>query len=110
RQGRCCMGILALLEQAGRDPKQLHAQDFGFVLGPRINAAGRMDNMRIGIECLLTEDWSTAQRLAQELEQLNRTRRHVEGEMRAQADSIVQTLATETDIEVDENTSDSGDD
>lgn len=110
RQGRCCMGILALLEQAGRDPKQLHAQDFGFVLGPRINAAGRMDNMRIGIECLLTEDWSTAQRLAQELEQLNRTRRHVEGEMRAQADSIVQTLATETDIEIDESTNDSGDD
>ncbi|WP_288995317.1 single-stranded-DNA-specific exonuclease RecJ [uncultured Psychrobacter sp.] len=93
RQGRCCMGILALLEQAGRDPKQLHAQDFGFVLGPRINAAGRMDNMRIGIECLLTEDWHTAQRLAQELEQLNRTRRQVEGEMRAQADNIVQTLA-----------------
>ncbi|MDE0843714.1 MAG: single-stranded-DNA-specific exonuclease RecJ [Psychrobacter pacificensis] len=110
RQGRCCMGILALLEQAGRDPKQLHAQDFGFVLGPRINAAGRMDNMRIGIECLLTEDWSTAQRLAQELEQLNCTRRHVEGEMRAQADSIVQTLATETDIEIDESTIDSGDD
>ncbi|WP_201616007.1 single-stranded-DNA-specific exonuclease RecJ [Psychrobacter urativorans] len=92
RQGRCCMGILALLEQAGRDPKQLHAQDFGFVLGPRINAAGRMDNMRIGIECLLTEDWPTAQRLAQELEQLNRTRRQVEGEMRNQADSIVEAL------------------
>ncbi|MGM8889758.1 single-stranded-DNA-specific exonuclease RecJ [Psychrobacter sp. 1Y1] len=97
RQGRCCMGILALLEQAGRDPKQLHAQDFGFVLGPRINAAGRMDNMRIGIECLLTEDWSTAQRLAQELEQLNRTRRRVEGEMRTQADSIVQALANKDD-------------
>lgn len=94
RQGRCSLGILALLEQAGRDPKQLQAQDFGFVLGPRINAAGRMDNMRIGIECLLTDDWSTAQRLAQELEQLNRTRRHVESEMRAQADSIVQALAT----------------
>ncbi|MER1972928.1 MAG: single-stranded-DNA-specific exonuclease RecJ [Psychrobacter alimentarius] len=96
RQGRCCLGILALLEQAGRDPKKLQAQDFGFVLGPRINAAGRMDNMRIGIECLLTEDWRTAQRLAQELEELNRTRRQVEGEMRAQADSIVQAL-TETD-------------
>lgn len=96
RQGRCCLGILALLEQAGRDPKQLHAQDFGFVLGPRINAAGRMDNMRIGIECLLTEDWGTAQRLAQELEQLNRTRRQVEGEMRAQADGIVQALADNT--------------
>lgn len=107
RQGRCCLGILALLEQAGRDPKQLHAQDFGFVLGPRINAAGRMDNMRIGIECLLTEDWSTAQRLAQELEQLNRTRRHVEGEMRAQADSIVQALAT---AENDESTADESDD
>ena len=93
RQGRGSLGILALLEQAGRDPKKLQAQDFGFVLGPRINAAGRMDNMRIGIECLLTDDWSTAQRLAQELEQLNRTRRHVEGEMRAQADSIVQALA-----------------
>jgi len=92
RQGRCCMGILALLEQAGRDPKQLQAQDFGFVLGPRINAAGRMDNMRVGIECLLTEDWSTAQRLAQELEQLNRERRRVEGDMRSQADSIVETL------------------
>lgn len=102
RQGRCSLGILALLEQAGRDPKQLQAQDFGFVLGPRINAAGRMDNMRIGIECLLTDDWSTAQRLAQELEQLNRTRRHVEGEMRAQADSIVQALAA-TDSNADES-------
>ena len=102
RQGRCSLGILALLEQAGRDPKQLQAQDFGFVLGPRINAAGRMDNMRIGIECLLTDDWSTAQRLAQELEQLNRTRRHVEGEMRAQADSIVQALAA-TDSNADVN-------
>ena len=106
RQGRCSLGILALLEQAGRDPKQLQAQDFGFVLGPRINAAGRMDNMRIGIECLLTEDWSTAQRLAQELEQLNRTRRQVEGEMRAQADNIVQTLAAaDTDMD-DEATAD----
>ncbi|MFT5428740.1 MAG: single-stranded-DNA-specific exonuclease [Psychrobacter glaciei] len=104
QQGRCCLGILALLEQAGRDPKKIQAQDFGFVLGPRINAAGRMDNMRIGIECLLTEDWSTAQRLAQELEQLNRTRRHVEGEMRAQADSIVQALAaTNNDNDADES-------
>ncbi|MGM8897680.1 MULTISPECIES: single-stranded-DNA-specific exonuclease RecJ [unclassified Psychrobacter] len=103
RQGRCCIGILALLEQAGRDPKQLHAQDFGFVLGPRINAAGRMDNMRIGIECLLTEDWGTAQRLAQELEQLNRTRRQVEGEMRAQADGIVQALTADTDNDKDNN-------
>ncbi|WP_435949310.1 single-stranded-DNA-specific exonuclease RecJ [Psychrobacter sp. DM8] len=108
RQGRCSLGILALLEQAGRDPKQMQAQDFGFVLGPRINAAGRMDNMRIGIDCLLTEDWSTAQRLAHELEQLNRTRRQVEGEMRAQADTIVQTLITDNgdDEAVDDNDDD----
>ncbi|WP_352338727.1 single-stranded-DNA-specific exonuclease RecJ [Psychrobacter sp. 16-MNA-CIBAN-0192] len=98
RQGRCCLGILALLEQAGRDPKKLQAQDFGFILGPRINAAGRMDNMRIGIECLLTEDWSDAQRLAHELEQLNRNRRQVEGEMRSQADDIIETLNAANNI------------
>ncbi len=103
RQGRGSLGILALLEQAGRDPKKLQAQDFGFVLGPRINAAGRMDNMRIGIECLLADDWQTAQRLAQELEQLNRTRRQVEGEMREQADSIVQALAA-ANIEANSDT------
>ncbi len=110
RQGRCCIGILALLEQAGRDPKQLHAQDFGFVLGPRINAAGRMDNMRVGIECLLTDDWPTAQRLAQELEQLNRDRRQVEGEMRSQADSIVETLnaanKSDSGLNANDNSSD----
>ena len=107
RQGRGSLGILALLEQAGRDPKKLQAQDFGFVLGPRINAAGRMDNMRIGIECLLADDWATAQRLAQELEQLNRTRRQVEGEMRTQADNIVQALAaTNISIEADVEESD----
>ncbi|GAF57200.1 LOW QUALITY PROTEIN: single-stranded-DNA-specific exonuclease RecJ [Psychrobacter sp. JCM 18901] len=113
RQDRCCMGILALLEQAGRDPKQLHAQDFGFVLGPRINAAGRMDNMRIGIECLLTEDWSTAQRLAQELEQLNRTRRRVEARcVRKPIVSykhwLIKMIATESvsgDIKDNDNTS-----
>lgn len=97
RHSRCCMGILALLEQAGRDHKIVTAQDFGFVLGPRINAAGRMDNMRIGIECLLTEDWARAQSLAQELESLNRNRRHVEGEMRRQADDIVAALAANND-------------
>lgn len=103
RQGRCCIGILALLEQAGRDPKQLHAQDFGFVLGPRINAAGRMDNMRIGIECLLSDDWGTAQRLAHELELLNRDRRKVEGEMRTQADSIVDALAADSRVDNEQN-------
>ena len=92
RQGRCCAGILALLEQAGRDHTKITAQDFGFVLGPRINAAGRMDNMSIGINCLTTDDAKEAQQLAFELDKLNRTRRHVEGDMREQADAIVAQL------------------
>lgn len=110
RQGRCCIGILALLEQAGRDHKQLHAQDFGFVLGPRINAAGRMDNMRIGIECLLTDEWGIAQRLAHELEQLNRERRRVEGEMRSQADSIVETLNVDSVFDTEHDIADNSND
>lgn len=92
RVGRCCIGILALLEQAGRDHKNIHAQDFGFVIAPRINAAGRMDNMRIGIECLLTDDWGEAQRLAYQLDKLNRERRQVEGEMRKQAEQVLVQL------------------
>lgn len=92
RQGRCCLGILALLEQAGRDHRKMTAQDFGFVLGPRINAAGRMDNMRIGIECLLSDDPGEAQQLAYQLDTLNQQRRLVEGKMREQADEILSKL------------------
>ncbi|MDO5769248.1 MAG: DHH family phosphoesterase, partial [Psychrobacter sp.] len=107
RQGRCCLGILALLEQAGRDYKKLTAQDFGFVLGPRINAAGRMDNMRIGIECLLTDDLGEAQRLAYELDGLNRERRTVEGKMREQADDILAQLQAFADSKPSQDNDDS---
>ncbi|WP_026348887.1 single-stranded-DNA-specific exonuclease RecJ [Psychrobacter lutiphocae] len=92
RQGRCCAGILALLELAGRDYQKVGVQDFGFVLGPRINAAGRMDNMRIGIECLLTDNPEKAKQLAFELDKLNKERRFVEGGMREQADAILVQL------------------
>lgn len=92
KQGRCCVGILALLEQASRQAADISAQDFGFVLGPRINAAGRMDSMRIGIDCLLTDDWGEAQRLAYQLDKLNQARRQVEQGMRQQADSVLTTL------------------
>lgn len=92
RRGQCCIGILALLEQSGRQASDISAQDFGFILGPRINAAGRMDNMRIGIECLLTDDWGEAQRLAYQLDKLNQERRSVETTMRQQADSILSSL------------------
>lgn len=92
KQGRCCVGILALLEQASRQAADITAQDFGFILGPRINAAGRMDSMRIGIDCLLTDDWGEAQRLAHQLDKLNQERRQVEQGMRQQADSVLTTL------------------
>ncbi|TCB65572.1 single-stranded-DNA-specific exonuclease RecJ [Acinetobacter sp. ANC 4178] len=85
QQQQCRIGISALLEIAGRDAAQLKAQDLGFVLGPRINAAGRMETMDIGIECLLAEDYSTAYALAQQLNQLNVERRQVETQMKQDA-------------------------
>lgn len=92
REGRCSLGILALLELAGRDPQKMSVQDFGFVIGPRINAAGRMDNMRIGIECLMADSMQEAKRLAFKLDKLNKERRFVEGGMREQADDILRQL------------------
>lgn len=94
REGRCCVGILALLEQADKHARDITAQDFGFIIGPRINAAGRMDSMRFGIDCLLTDDWGEAQRLASELDKLNRERRNVEATMRKQADTILENFVT----------------
>lgn len=92
RRKACCVGILALLEVAGKSAETMTVQDFGFIVAPRINAAGRMDNMRIGIECLLTDDWGQAGQLAYQLDKLNRERRGVEQEMRQQADMILQSL------------------
>ena len=85
QQSHCRAGIVALLDIAGRDPSQLKAQDLGFVIGPRINAAGRMETMDIGIECLLAEDMQTAYALARQLNDLNLERRHVESEMKQDA-------------------------
>ncbi len=92
RQGRACVGILAILEQAGRDFAKITSDDFGFAIAPRINAAGRMDNMRIGVECLLTDDWSEAHRLAIELNRLNHSRRSVEMTMKDEAVAIIDSL------------------
>ncbi|CAB1207363.1 single-stranded-DNA-specific exonuclease RecJ [Acinetobacter bouvetii] len=85
QQNQCRAGISALLDIAGREPAQLKAQDLGFVLGPRINAAGRMETMDIGIECLLAADLQTAYPLAQQLNQLNIERRQVESQMKQEA-------------------------
>ncbi|EPG42592.1 MULTISPECIES: single-stranded-DNA-specific exonuclease RecJ [Acinetobacter] len=96
QQHQCRAGILALLDIAGRDAASLRAQDLGFVLGPRINAAGRMESMRIGIECLLAADMQTAYPIAQQLNQLNMERRQVESEMKQQALKALQHVQLET--------------
>ncbi|MEZ2902590.1 single-stranded-DNA-specific exonuclease RecJ [Acinetobacter terrestris] len=92
QQNQCRVGISALLDIAGREPSQLKAQDLGFVLGPRINAAGRMETMDIGIECLMASDMQTAYPLAQQLNQLNVERRQVEAQMKQEALSELATL------------------
>lgn len=91
-RGQACVGIQALLEVVGRDPRTLGSSDLGFVLGPRINAAGRMQEMSIGVECLLTDNPDHARELAQQLDQLNRQRREVEAQMVEQAEAIVASL------------------
>ncbi len=95
RQGNCCVGILAILTQAGRELYKINSQDFGFVIAPRINAAGRMDNMRIGVECLLTDDPKVAQTLAYELDKLNLERRRVETQMKQTAEVMLDELQLE---------------
>jgi single-stranded-DNA-specific exonuclease len=92
RAGQCRPGIRALLEVAGRTVSRVVAADFGFAAGPRLNAAGRLDDMSRGIECLLSEDPQQALQLAQELDALNRERREIEADMKQQAVEAVKAL------------------
>ncbi|MBT3308444.1 MAG: single-stranded-DNA-specific exonuclease RecJ [Gammaproteobacteria bacterium] len=92
RQGHSSPGISALLEVAGKESQRVVASDFGFGVGPRINAAGRMTEMGAGIDCLLAESIGEAQPQAQALDQINRQRREVEGEMREEAELIIESL------------------
>jgi single-stranded-DNA-specific exonuclease len=85
RAGQARSGINALLEVASRDARSVVASDLGFAVGPRINAAGRLDDMSIGIECLLSEDPGRAASLAMQLHQLNQDRRVIEGGMQDEA-------------------------
>jgi single-stranded-DNA-specific exonuclease len=85
RAGRMQPGVAALFAAAGRDPRLATTYDLGFVAGPRINAAGRLADMSIGIACLVTDDAATAQRLAMELDRLNRERRDIEATMQDEA-------------------------
>jgi single-stranded-DNA-specific exonuclease len=92
RAGRMQPGLAALFTVAARRPERASAFDFGFAVGPRLNAAGRLSDMTLGIECLLTDDPARAHELAQHLDAINRERREVEAGMRAQAESLVERL------------------
>ncbi|WP_297326146.1 single-stranded-DNA-specific exonuclease RecJ [Nitrosomonas sp.] len=85
RKGRCCAGIHALLQVARRDYQQISTYELGFILGPRLNAAGRLDDMSLGIECLITDDEAYAMQCAQQLDELNRQRREIESTMQESA-------------------------
>lgn len=92
RAGQMHAGVAALFAAAGRDPKRASAFDFGFALGPRINAAGRLSDMTLGIECLLSDDPARAAELAKTLDAINRERRDVEAGMREQAEALLAEL------------------
>ena len=82
---RACVGIQQILKVAGRDMRRLVASDLGFVVGPRLNAAGRLEDMSLGIECLITDDANRAAAIAEQLDQLNKSRREIEQQMQRQA-------------------------
>ncbi len=93
RAGQCTPGLAALLQVAGRELAGASAADLGFAVGPRLNAAGRLDDMSIGIRCLLARDAVEAMNLAAQLDELNRQRRQIEGDMQKQAEAAVKHLA-----------------
>ena len=97
RAGALPAGLKALFTAAGRQAATATTFDFGFALGPRINAAGRLSDMTLGIECLLTDDAGRANELAQALDGINRERRVIEGDMREQAMEIAESLFDEGD-------------
>ena len=100
RAGRCRPGIKALLEIAGKQAHKLVASDFGFALGPRLNAAGRLDDMSLGIQCLMCESESLAREMAAQMDELNRDRKAIETGMQQEAMGMLQKLlnADEADL------------
>ncbi|MDH3970607.1 MAG: single-stranded-DNA-specific exonuclease RecJ [Gammaproteobacteria bacterium] len=92
RAGRCVPGIRALLEVAGRSLSRLVSTDLGFTVGPRLNAAGRLDDMSLGIECLLADDAKAASAMAARLDALNRERKDIESDMQSRALEAIENL------------------
>lgn len=85
RSGKCCPGIRELLQTTNRNLRNTTAQDLSFVVAPRLNAAGRLTDMSLGIECLLSDDQQSAKDMALRLDQLNKERREIQAEMQSQA-------------------------
>ena len=92
RKGQMPAGMTALFAAAGRTSEKCTSQDFGFAVGPRINAAGRLSDMTLGIECLTTDDVGRATELATQLDRINRERREIESDMREQALELAQDM------------------
>ncbi|MCH8101409.1 MAG: single-stranded-DNA-specific exonuclease RecJ [Proteobacteria bacterium] len=92
RAGKAVPGIAALFQQAGRSPARAVSADLGFVVGPRLNAAGRLEDMSVGIECLLTDDAQAAAQLAATLDEINKERRSIEAKMRQDAFAYVDAI------------------
>jgi single-stranded-DNA-specific exonuclease len=92
RAGQTRPGIQALIEVANKNQQRLVASDFGFALGPRINAAGRLDDMSYGINCLLADDLATARVMARDLDDLNKARREIEQGMQSEAEQVLKSL------------------
>lgn len=101
REGRMQAGIAALLRVAGREARRASCFDLGFAAGPRLNAAGRLSDMALGIECLITDDTARALNIAQELDRLNRERRDIEGTMQDQALAMLEGLGAVTGADPD---------
>ncbi|MDC9729852.1 MAG: single-stranded-DNA-specific exonuclease RecJ [Methyloprofundus sp.] len=92
RSGKGHVGIQSLVEIAGRNLSSLSSSDLGFAIGPRLNAAGRLDDMRLGIQCLMTSDKLQAKQLAQQLDELNSDRREIEGQMKLEAVALLKEM------------------
>jgi len=100
RAGACSLGIQALLRVSGRELAQVNAQDLGFYVGPRLNAAGRLDDMRLGIQCLLAETEAEAATTAQQLHTLNLQRRSIEADMQEGAQLTLDDVAVENQFSI----------
>lgn len=92
RSGKVCAGISALIDIAGREKERLIASDFGFAIAPRLNAAGRLDDMSLGINCLLSDDTVATHKMAQQLDEINFARRDIEADMKQQAMKLLDTM------------------